>query len=91
MFCIICIHLVIGFQSVLRVYSIIKMATLTFKPYVPKPLEGNIRKPVSKSITRQPSFFDKSFQINSNNVPIKVLSYVVCDGHVISALTIYAA
>jgi len=69
----ICIlHPGIGFQVLYSIYSILEMATLTFKPYVPKPPKNNIRKPISKSIARQPSSLNKSFQIDSNDKPIKV-------------------
>jgi hypothetical protein len=43
-----------------------------FIPYAPKPPQGNIRKPISKFITKYPSSLDKSFQIDSNGVPTKV-------------------
>jgi hypothetical protein len=49
------------------------MPTLTIIPYVPKPPNGSIRKTPSKFIAGQPSSLGKSFQINSNDVPIEVL------------------
>jgi hypothetical protein len=48
------------------------MGTLTIIPYAPKPPKRTIREPVSKSIARQLSSRDTSFQINSNDVPIEV-------------------
>jgi hypothetical protein len=48
------------------------MATLTIIPYAPKPPNGSSRKPPSKSIARLPSSLDKSFQIDSDDVPIEV-------------------
>ena len=52
------------------VYSVLEMAK--FIPYIPKPPKDNIRKPISKSIARQSSSLDKSFQIDSNDMPIEV-------------------